>query len=68
VLIYNISDILKIISMNISLNMPQLVPFFFINQVVFAFTALTILIYIFSKYILPNIVRLFITRNFINKV
>lgn len=48
--------------------MPQLVPFFFINQIVFTFTLLTILIYVFSKYILPNIVRLFMTRNFINKI
>lgn len=51
-----------------NMNMPQLVPFFFINQVVFTFSALVILIYIFSKYILPNVVRLFITRNFINKI
>ena len=32
--------------------MPQLVPFYFINQVVFAFIVLTIIIYLFSKYIL----------------
>lgn len=48
--------------------MPQLVPFFFINQVVFAFATLVLLIYIFSKYILPRFVRLFATRLFISKL
>ena len=33
--------------------MPQLVPFYFVNQVTFAFIILLLLIYIFSKYILP---------------
>ncbi|NYZ25223.1 hypothetical protein HND93_36535, partial [Azospirillum sp. ROY-1-1-2] len=42
--------------------MPQLVPFFFVNQVVFAFVILTVLIYLFSKYILPRFVRIFISR------
>jgi len=48
--------------------MPQLVPFYFINQVIFAFTLLVIMIYIFSKYILPRFVRLFISRIFISKL
>ena len=48
--------------------MPQLVPFFFVNQVVFAFAILTILIYTFSKYILPKFVRIFISRIYINKL
>ena len=48
--------------------MPQLVPFFFVNQVVFAFVVLTVLIYAFSKYILPKFVRTFITRIYINKL
>jgi F-type H+-transporting ATPase subunit 8 len=48
--------------------MPQLVPFYFINQVTFAFALLVILIYAFSKYILPRFVRLFITRIFISKL
>nr|YP_010632725.1 ATP synthase subunit 8 [Pilophorus fibula]WBP64276.1 ATP synthase subunit 8 [Pilophorus fibula] len=42
--------------------MPQLVPFYFLNQVIFALVLLTFMIYIFSKYILPYFVRLFITR------
>jgi F-type H+-transporting ATPase subunit 8 len=49
-------------------NMPQLVPFYFVNQVVFAFIVLTVLIYAFSKYILPRFVRLFISRIYINKL
>jgi F-type H+-transporting ATPase subunit 8 len=48
--------------------MPQLVPFFFVNQVIFAFILLVLMIYIFSKYILPNRLQLFITRLFISKL
>nr|YP_009663681.1 ATP synthase F0 subunit 8 [Dactylella tenuis]QCW06820.1 ATP synthase F0 subunit 8 [Dactylella tenuis] len=46
--------------------MPQLVPFYFINQVTFVFFILLILIYIFSKFILPHLVRTFITRTYLN--
>lgn len=52
----------------INQKMPQLMPFFFVNQVVFTFVILTIIIYIFSKYILPKFVRLFISRIYINKL
>ena len=48
--------------------MPQLVPFYFINQVTFAFILLVVMIYVFSKYILPRFVRLFISRIFISKL
>jgi len=48
--------------------MPQLVPFYFINQVTFAFAILALLIFVFSKYILPRFVRLFTTRVFISKL
>jgi len=48
--------------------MPQLIPFFFVNQAFFTFILLTVLIFTFSKYILPRFVRLFITRMFINKL
>jgi F-type H+-transporting ATPase subunit 8 len=54
--------------MNIIKIMPQLMPFFFVNQVIFTFIFLTIVIYIFSKYILPKFVRLFILRIYINKL
>jgi len=46
--------------------MPQLVPFFFINQVVFNFLFLVIIIYLFTKFLLPRFVRLFKSRLQIN--
>jgi F-type H+-transporting ATPase subunit 8 len=47
--------------------MPQLIPFYFINQLSFSFLTLLTLIYIFSKYILPfftaqQVVRMYITK------
>ena len=38
--------------------MPQLVPFYFRNEVVFAFVLLTTMMYTLSKYTLPRFVRL----------
>lgn len=34
--------------------MPQLVPFYFINQVTFAFVLLVIMIYVFANFLLPD--------------
>jgi F-type H+-transporting ATPase subunit 8 len=48
--------------------MPQLVPFYFVNQTVFAFTFLIVILYILSKYVLPRFVRLFVSRMFISKL
>ena len=48
--------------------MPQLIPFYFVNEVAFAFTIIPILIYVFSKYILPNKLRLFAARVFASKL
>ena len=47
--------------------MPQLIPFYFLNQLSFAFLTLLTLIYVFSKYILPlftfqQVVRMYITK------
>ena len=47
--------------------MPQLTPFYFLNQLSFSFLSLIVLIYVLSKYILPlftyrNVVRLYITK------
>nr|YP_010470520.1 ATP synthase F0 subunit 8 [Inonotus hispidus]YP_010691083.1 ATP synthase F0 subunit 8 [Phellinus igniarius]UVF38008.1 ATP synthase F0 subunit 8 [Inonotus hispidus]WBU93184.1 ATP synthase F0 subunit 8 [Phellinus igniarius] len=47
--------------------MPQLIPFYYINQLSFSFLTLLILIYLFSKYILPlftfqQVIRLYITK------
>lgn len=59
-------SILTIVYSNDS--MPQLVPFFFFNQVVFTFAILVFLFYVFFKYILPRMLRLFTTRLFISKL
>ncbi len=44
--------------------MPQLVPFYFLNEIVFAFSIIIVLLYLFSKYILPRILVLFLSRYF----
>lgn len=48
-------------------NMPQLIPFFFFNQLLISFIVLFSIIYIFSKYILPlftfqQVIRTYITK------
>lgn len=48
--------------------MPQLVPFYYINEVIFAFMIIGISIYMLSKYILPRFVRLFLSRTYISKL
>ena len=48
--------------------MPQLVPFYFINEVTFTFAIIAITVYMLSKYILPRFVRLFLSRTFISKL
>ena len=48
--------------------MPQLIPFYFVNQVTFVFLLILIILYVFSKYILPKFVSLFTTRLFITKL
>ena len=48
--------------------MPQLTPFYFINEITVTFVLITILIYLFSKYILPRFVRLFLSRVLISKL
>ena len=48
--------------------MPQLVPFYFVNEVFFTFILISGILYIVSNYVLPRIVRLFISRLFIKKV
>jgi F-type H+-transporting ATPase subunit 8 len=47
--------------------MPQLIPYFFLNQLSFSFLTLLVLIYVFSKYILPlftfqQVIRMYITK------
>jgi F-type H+-transporting ATPase subunit 8 len=57
------------ISLNFVLNMkkkikimPQLIPYYFLNQVIFTLILILIVLYIFSKYILPMFVFLNIIR------
>lgn len=47
--------------------MPQLVPFYFVNQITFVFIVMLMMLYILSKYILPKFVSLFMTRISISK-
>ena len=47
--------------------MPQLIPFYFLNQLFFSFFTLLVLIYILSKYVLPlftfqQVIRMYITK------
>ena len=47
--------------------MPQLIPFYFVNQLSFSFLTLLALIYIISKYFLPlftfqQVIRMYITK------
>nr|AVR57747.1 ATP synthase subunit 8 [Termitomyces sp. T132]AYE93384.1 ATP synthase subunit 8 [Termitomyces sp.] len=47
--------------------MPQLIPFFFFNQLLFSFITLFAIVYILSKYILPlftlqQVIRVYITK------
>ena len=47
--------------------MPQLIPFFYFNQLLVAFIVLFSIIFIFSKYLLPQftfqqVIRLYITK------
>ena len=48
--------------------MPQLIPFFFTNQIVMSFVVFFTLFYVLSKYILPRIVSLQAIRLFITKL
>ncbi len=48
--------------------MPQLVPFYFMNEITFAFAIIVIIVYLSSKYILPRFVRLFLCRILVTKL
>nr|YP_008475058.1 ATP synthase F0 subunit 8 [Cyberlindnera jadinii]AGS44374.1 ATP synthase F0 subunit 8 [Cyberlindnera jadinii] len=48
--------------------MPQLVPFYFLNQLTYGFILIVILLVLFSQFLLPRILRLYITRLFISKL
>jgi len=48
--------------------MPQLTPFYFVNQVTFGFGILVVMIYLFSKYFLPLVLRVLLSRTLIVKL
>ena len=48
--------------------MPQLIPFYFLNQLSFLLFTLIVLIYIFSKYILPSYTLQQVIRFYIKKL
>ena len=61
------SSLLEPLNNLIVIKMPQLIPFFFFNQLLSSFLVLSILVYVFSKYILPSftytqMIRLYITK------
>lgn len=48
--------------------MPQLNPINFLSQIIIAFLSLTWILIKLSKFVLPLILRIFITRNSITKL
>ncbi|BEJ18298.1 ATP synthase F0 subunit 8 (mitochondrion) [Cutaneotrichosporon spelunceum] len=48
--------------------MPQLLPYFFVNQILFAVISLFVVVYVFSRYVLPYFVHLFTSRVYIRKL
>nr|QTK22391.1 ATP synthase F0 subunit 8 [Pneumocystis sp. 'ludovicianus'] len=48
--------------------MPQLIPFYFVNQVICGFTSLFIITYIYSKWILPKYLQIFVIRTYMTKL
>jgi F-type H+-transporting ATPase subunit 8 len=48
--------------------MPQMVPFYFVNEVATTFGMLVVLIYLYSKYWLPQTVRTRLARLFVVKL
>jgi len=48
--------------------MPQLVPFYFVNETITAWILLPISIYVLGKYVLPQNVRRMAARFFISKL
>jgi F-type H+-transporting ATPase subunit 8 len=48
--------------------MPQLLPFYFVNQITFALAALFTITYVMSVYVLQYFVQLFVTRVYITKL
>jgi F-type H+-transporting ATPase subunit 8 len=48
--------------------MPQLIPFFFFNQIFYSFLVLSLITYLLSKYFLPSLTFLSVIRQYITKL
>ncbi|AMD23031.1 HMI005Wp (mitochondrion) [Eremothecium sinecaudum] len=48
--------------------MPQLVPFYFMNQLFYGFLTLSLILITVSQYILPTIIKLYVSRLLITKL
>jgi len=48
--------------------MPQLVPFYYVNQLFYGFSTLTILVLLMSLVILPTILYILVSRIYITKL
>lgn len=48
--------------------MPQLIPFYFMNQLTYGLLLITVLLILFSQFFLPIILRLYVSRLFISKL
>ena len=48
--------------------MPQMIPFYFINQLTYGFLLIIVLLLLFSIIFLPMILKLHVSRLFISKL
>jgi len=48
--------------------MPQLIPFYFVNEVVAGYAAILVVCYLLTKYWLPQTVRSRLARLFVSKL
>jgi len=65
---YRGAALFRVLSPDILKKMPQLIPFYFLNQLSFSFLTLLTLIFVFSKYILPLFTLQQVTRMYIIKL
>lgn len=50
------------------LTMPQLLPFYFVNQMTWTLAALFVLTWVMSVFVLPYLVALFATRVYVTRL
>nr|YP_052712.2 ATP synthase F0 subunit 8 [Starmerella bacillaris]AAR10339.2 ATP synthase F0 subunit 8 [Starmerella bacillaris] len=48
--------------------MPQLVPFFFLNQMFWGYLIILIMIILSSKFVLPRVLSIYLSRMFMLKL